>query len=344
MAAILTVTLPLFNYCAPVQEDISFLDEDPTLDPLPVPSYPKNTSRNEFIRNLNRCLKLRDESRDLRAQGCIPDVFSTDSDVPLAAHSNTVLSFLSVNCKSNYSTYQITTIHHLFFFPLYIASVVDNQLHFIINNLQDLSAGIIHTNAVHLRIYKSDISDDKLLSTMLREGGLKLSLTVSNDSLLAPMVTNTAQFLQELTISRADLINEGWLDFNLDKVKFLHVYSKFTNAHKLHLQVTIVPDSGSISVFKDIGINNILVGDEPVLIIYGKENLQFITQKFLPTTLQRSIKAKRDIILPEGGSGVLTDSEVCRLIEYQVRAIGTYNPLLLTLLYSSYRCLSVNLG
>lgn len=100
ISLLLTVLLSLCSDCAPLVEDL-LLDEDPTLDPLLAPpSVERNTTKNELICNLNRCLKLRDESRDLRSHGCIPDVFSTDADVPLASQSNTILSFLSVNSKS----------------------------------------------------------------------------------------------------------------------------------------------------------------------------------------------------------------------------------------------------
>lgn len=179
---------------------------------------------------------------------------------------------------------------------------------------------------------------------MLREGGLRLSLTVSNSSRASAAAAISLQsaavvqyHLQELIISRTDMINEGWLDFRLDQAKFLSVYnSRLANVNQLHLQVTILADT-NIKSFKDIGIDNITPDSEPVLIIYGQEQVQqLIMQKLLSnplpttaTTLQQ--KSKRSI-LTDGGSGTLTDIEKCRLVPYEVSVcIRTSLPTCITI-------------
>ena len=85
------------NLAVPVLiEDI----ERPTVEtPLTSPNTENEEPRHEFLVELHRCLKARDERSDLQALGCIPNVFSTTEDIPVPSYSNTILSFIAINCE-----------------------------------------------------------------------------------------------------------------------------------------------------------------------------------------------------------------------------------------------------
>ncbi len=83
---------------APLPEQI---DEYISEDSLPTPpSLNEQFHMNNFMSNLLRCLKLRDDKFDLVSFGCVPDVFPAIEDIPKPI-SNTVLSFTAMNSKSS---------------------------------------------------------------------------------------------------------------------------------------------------------------------------------------------------------------------------------------------------
>ena len=77
-------------------------DERPTSEILPLPQFEEETIiGHEFLENIYKCLKLRDEGKDLSVAGCVPGVFQTVNDIPESLLSDTVLGFIA-NCKYIY--------------------------------------------------------------------------------------------------------------------------------------------------------------------------------------------------------------------------------------------------
>ncbi len=81
-------------------------EEDPTMATLPEPDTQENVPH-EYVADLFRCLKLRDDIRDISSSdhGCVPDVFSTAEDVPSSQVSDTVLNFIATNSKFTQTLY-----------------------------------------------------------------------------------------------------------------------------------------------------------------------------------------------------------------------------------------------
>lgn len=245
----------------------------------------------EFLLQLHRCLKARDDGDNLSDMQCLPEVFEDQDELIDAIHSNTVWGFVG-NVSSNNETSRIISFE-----------INQESLHDTFNSLD-------------LRVYKNIIEQKDIVNTCDLNQSVQLSLYTA---------TSNKTLIQNINLTYDGLQQEKWLAFRSLKA-FYNSWLSSNSSGNFTVQLEISSEGCDELTLENIGISA-QTGKEPLLIVYAQRK-PTNDEEMLKHLLEQSADANREKRqLESSGTFPIQETFQCSLQNYNV-SYSTINSFL----------------